>query len=156
MAEFYRVSLPRTDLKVTVGGVEVRPGLALGSWLAFHPYRQELMVMGDLVLLEREVAPVMRRLAAGGIEVTALHNHLLRAEPATMYLHVAGQGDPAQLSTALRVALQETATPLQEAPRVATATASRVSTQRPSPASLAGRGGSAAACTRSASPVLSA
>ncbi|GGC68382.1 hypothetical protein GCM10011504_52970 [Siccirubricoccus deserti] len=109
----YRVSLPRTDLKVTVGGVEVRPGLALGSWLAFHPYRQELMVMGDLVLLEREVAPVMRRLAAGGIEVTALHNHLLRAEPATMYLHVAGQGDPAQLSTALRVALQETATPLQ-------------------------------------------
>jgi hypothetical protein len=109
----YRVSLPRSDLKVTVDGVEIRPGLALGSWLAFHPHGGELMVMGDLVLLEREVAPVMRRLAADGIAVTALHNHLLRAEPATMYLHVAGQGDPARLATALRTALGETATPLQ-------------------------------------------
>lgn len=109
----YRVSLPRSDLKVTVDGVEIRPGLALGSWLAFHPHGQGLMVMGDLVLLEREVAPVMRRLAADGIAVTALHNHLLRAEPAMMYLHVAGQGDPARLATALRAALQETATPLQ-------------------------------------------
>ena len=109
----YRVSLPRSDLKVMVDGVEIRPGFALGSWLAFHPHGQELMVMGDLVLLEREVAPVMRRLAADRITVTALHNHLLRAEPATMYLHVAGQGDPARLATALRAALQETATPLQ-------------------------------------------
>lgn len=111
----YRVALPRTDLKVTVDGVEIRPSLALGSWLAFHPHGQELMVMGDLVLLQREIAPVMRRLAEGGIEVTALHNHLLRAEPTTMYLHVAGQGDPARLATALRAALQETATPLQGA-----------------------------------------
>ena len=68
--------------------------------------------MGDLVLLEREIAPVMRRLAEGGIEVTALHNHLLRAQPATMYLHVAGHGDAARLATALRAALQESATPL--------------------------------------------
>ena len=109
----YRVSLPRSDLKVMVDGVEIRPGFALGSWLAFHPHGQELMVMGDLVLLEREVAPIMRRLATDGIAVTALHNHLLRAEPATMYLHVAGQGDPTRLATALRMALQETATPLQ-------------------------------------------
>jgi hypothetical protein len=112
----YRVSLPRSDLKVTVDGVEIRPGFALGSWLAFHPHGGELMVMGDLVLLEREVAPVMRRLAADGIAVTALHNHLLRAEPATMYVHVAGQGAPSRLATALRTALQETATPLQGGP----------------------------------------
>ncbi len=111
----YRVSLPRSDLKVTLDGVEIRPGFALGSWLAFHPHGQELMVMGDLVLLETEVAPVMRRLAAGGIEVTALHNHLLRAQPATMYLHVAGQGEARRLAAALRAALQETATPLQGA-----------------------------------------
>ena len=109
----WRVSLPRTDLKVTLDGVELRPGFALGSWLAFHPHGQELMVMGDLVLLEGEVAPVMRRLAAGGLEVTALHNHLLRAQPATMYMHVAGRGDAARLATALRAALQESATPLQ-------------------------------------------
>jgi hypothetical protein len=111
----WRIGLPRTDLKVTLDGVELRPGFALGSWLAFHPHGQGLMVMGDLVLLEREVAPVMRRLAAGGIEVTALHNHLLRAQPATMYLHVAGQGDAAKLAASLRAALQESATPLQGA-----------------------------------------
>ena len=109
----WRVSLPRTDLKVTLDGVAIRPGFALGSWLAFHPHGRELMVMGDLVLLEGEVAPVMRRLAAGGLEVTALHNHLLRAQPATMYLHVGGHGDAARLATALRAALQDSATPLQ-------------------------------------------
>lgn len=111
----WRVSLPRTDLKVTLDGVEVRPGFALGSWLAFQQHGQELMVMGDLVLLETEVAPVMRRLAQDGFEVTALHNHLLRAQPATMYLHVGGHGDAGYLVTALRAALQETATPLQGA-----------------------------------------
>lgn len=112
----YRVALSRTDLHVALDGVDIRPGFALGSWLAFHPHGQELMVMGDLVLLEPEIAPVMRRLAAGGIEVTALHNHLpVRAQPLTMYLHVAGHGEAAPLATALRAALQETATPLQGA-----------------------------------------
>ena len=109
----YRVAMPRTDLKVALDGVPIRPGFALGSWVAFAPHGQELMVMGDLVLLEREIAPVMPRLAEGGIEVTALHNHLLRAQPATMYLHVAGRGDAARLATALRAALQGSATPLQ-------------------------------------------
>jgi hypothetical protein len=111
----WRVSLPRTDLKVTLDGVQIRPGFALGSWLAFQSHGQELMVMGDLVLLEAEIAPVMRRLAEGGLEVTALHNHLLRAQPATMYLHVGGHGDAVRLTAALRGALQETATPLQGA-----------------------------------------
>ena len=111
----WRVALPRTDLKVTLDGVQIRPGFALGSWLAFHEHGQELMVMGDLVLLETEVAPVMRRLAEGGIEVTALHNHLLRAQPATMYLHVGGHGEAAKLAAALRLALKESATPLQGA-----------------------------------------
>lgn len=111
----YRVGLPRTDLHVTLDGVPIRPGFALGSWVAFHPHGHELMVMGDLVLLEKEVFPVMRRLAENGLEVTALHNHLLRAEPATMYLHVAGQGDAARLATALRTALKESATPIEGA-----------------------------------------
>src|SRR5215212_4791710 len=111
----WRVALPRTDLKVALDGVEIRPGFALGSWLAFHEHGQELMVMGDLVLLEAEVAPVMRRLAEGGLEVTALHNHLLRAQPATMYLHVGGHGEAAKLAAALRLALRDSATPLQGA-----------------------------------------
>ena len=74
----YRVGLPRTDLKVTLDGVELKPGFALGGWLAFEPMGDQAMVMGDLVLTMDEVSPVMKKLAEGGIEVTALHNHLLR------------------------------------------------------------------------------
>jgi hypothetical protein len=77
----YRVGLPRTDLKVTLDGVELKPGFALGSWLAFEKMAEEGMVMGDLVLTMDEVNPVMTKLAAGGIEITALHNHLLRNQP---------------------------------------------------------------------------
>lgn len=110
--DIYRVALPRTDLRVTLDGVPLRPGFALGSWLAFHEHGGQVTTMGDLVLLEREITPVMRRLAEGGLEVTALHNYLLRAQAATMYLHVTGTGDLTRITTALRAALQETATPL--------------------------------------------
>src|ERR1700680_3654209 len=74
----YRVGLPRTDLKVTLDGVELKAGFALGSWLAFEKMGNDAMVMGDLVLTSEEVNPVMKRLEEGGIEITALHNHLLR------------------------------------------------------------------------------
>src|SRR5882724_10134401 len=84
----YRFGLPRTDLHVTVDGVAIRPAFALGGWLAFRDMGRQAMVMGDLVLTGEEIAPVMQRLAAGGIEITALHNHLLRGQPATMYMHV--------------------------------------------------------------------
>src|SRR3979409_1840866 len=83
----YRVGLGRSDLKVTLDGVQVRPTLALGSYLAFQRMGSEAMVMGDLVLLHEEVNPVMKKLVEGGIEITALHNHLLRSSPATMYMH---------------------------------------------------------------------
>jgi Domain of Unknown Function (DUF1259) len=108
-----RFSLPRSDLKVTLDGVAIRPALALGSWLAFQPTGgEEAMVMGDLVLTEAELNPVMGVLAEGGVEVTAIHNHLLRAEPATMYMHVEGHGDPARLAGTLRAALERSGTPL--------------------------------------------
>jgi hypothetical protein len=112
----YRVGLPRTDLKVTLDGVELKPGFALGSWLAFETMGDQGMVMGDLVLTMDEVAPVMTKLAAGGIEVTALHNHLLRNQPFTMYMHVQGNGDPVKLAAVLHAALAETKTPLTAAP----------------------------------------
>ena len=112
----YRVGLPRTDLKVTLDGVELKPGFALGSWLAFEKMGDQGMVMGDLVLTMDEVAPVTTKLAAGGIDVTALHNHLLRNQPFTMYMHVQGNGDPVKLATALHTALAETKTPLATAP----------------------------------------
>src|SRR3954451_2948295 len=97
----YRVGLPGTDLKVTLDGVEIKPGFALGSWLAFKPMGNEAMVMGDLVLTGDEVNPVMKSLIENGIEVSALHNHLLRGQPSTMYMHVAGHGDPVKLAKAL-------------------------------------------------------
>ncbi|MFH6787390.1 DUF1259 domain-containing protein [Methylobacterium sp. MA0201] len=109
----YRVGLPRADLKVRLDGVEIKPALALGTWLAFQPMGdKDAMIMGDLVLTHEEVNPVMKVLAENGIEVTALHNHLLRSEPATMYMHVGGHGDAVKLATALREALGQSRTPL--------------------------------------------
>jgi len=108
----YRVGLPRTDLKVTLDGVELKAGFALGSWLAFETMGDNGMVMGDLVLTMDEVSPVMKKLIEGGIEITALHNHLLRNQPFTMYMHVLGRGDPVKLAAALHTALAESKTPL--------------------------------------------
>jgi hypothetical protein len=112
----YRVGLPRTDLNVTLDGVKLKPGFALGSWLAFRTDGDETMVMGDLVLTDTEIAPVMTKLADVGINITALHNHLLRAQPATYYMHVLGHGsDAMKLATALHVALVLSKTPLGDA-----------------------------------------
>ena len=104
--------MPRSDLKVTLDGVAIKPALALGSRLAFQAMGDTAMVMGDLVLTQDEVNPVMKRLAEGGIEIAALHNHLLRAEPATMYMHVEGRGDPVKMAEALHAALAVSKTPL--------------------------------------------
>ena len=114
--DVHRYGFPRTDLQVTVDGVAIKPGLALGGWTAFKPMGNEVMLMGDLVLLGTEINPVISKLQEGGIEVTAIHNHLLRAEPATFYLHVGGHGDPVKMATALRAALAESKTPLTAAP----------------------------------------
>jgi hypothetical protein len=109
----YRVGLPRTDLHVKLDGVDIKPGLALGSWVAFERMgEQNGMVMGDLVLTQEEVSPVMKALEDGGIEITALHNHLLRNEPFTMYMHVLGHGDPVKLAATLHQALSLSKTPL--------------------------------------------
>ncbi len=111
----YRVGLPRTDLRVKLDGVDIKPTLALGSWLAFQGKGDMTMVMGDLVLTEDEVGPVMKKLAESGIEITALHNHLLRAQPSTLYMHVLGHGDPAKLAAALHDGLALSKTPLGNA-----------------------------------------
>jgi Domain of Unknown Function (DUF1259) len=113
--DVYRVSLPRTDLKVSLDAVELKPALALGSWVAFQKSGGQAMVMGDLVLIDEEVGPVMNKLVEGGIDVTALHNHLLRSSPATLYMHIRGHGDPVKLATALHNALAASKAPLQAA-----------------------------------------
>lgn len=109
----HRYSFPRSDLNVQLDGVTIKPALALGSWLAFQPISRGSVVMGDLVLTQDEVAPVMGELLKDGISVTAVHNHLLRASPETIYMHVRGQGDPARLAQSLHAALALSHTPLQ-------------------------------------------
>jgi hypothetical protein len=107
-----RYGFPRSDLSVTLDGVNIKPGLALGGWVAFKPMHGEAMVMGDLVLLETEINPVMLKMIEGGLEITAVHNHLLRANPATFYMHVGGHGDPAKIAAAIHDALAVSKTPM--------------------------------------------
>lgn len=107
-----RYGFPRTDLSVTLDGVTIKPALALGGWVAFKPAHGGAMIMGDLVLLETEINPVMAKMIASGLQITAVHNHLLRATPATFYMHVAGHGDPATLASAIHDSLAESKTPL--------------------------------------------
>ncbi|MBR0968963.1 DUF1259 domain-containing protein [Bradyrhizobium japonicum] len=110
--DVHRYGFPRSDLSVTLDGVTIKPSLALGGWVAFKPGHGGAMVMGDLVLLETEINPVMAKMIASGLEITAVHNHLLRASPATFYMHVAGHGDPLKLASAIHDALAESTTPL--------------------------------------------
>lgn len=111
----HKYGLPRSDLHVTVDGVAIKPALALGSWLAFRPSAHGAMVMGDLVLTDREITPVMQRLIEGGVEVTAVHNHLLRTSVPVFYMHVGGHGDPVRLAEALHAGLALSQTPLSAA-----------------------------------------
>jgi hypothetical protein len=110
--DVFRVGMPRTDLAVTVKGVPVKAGFALGSYAAFKQIGDRTMVMGDLVLLDQEVPAVMSGLFSGGLEVTAVHNHLNEMSPHVMYMHYEGHGDAVQLATALRQALSASGTPL--------------------------------------------
>ena len=115
-ADVRRYGFPRSDLKVRVDRVRIKPALALGGWLAFKPMAGQAMVMGDLVVLETEVRPVMMKMIQGGLEITAVHNHLLRASPETFYMHVVGQGDPVKLARAIHDALAMSKTPLKGSP----------------------------------------
>lgn len=114
--DVYRVGMPRTDLKVTVHGIAIKPGLALGSWAAFRRAGTQAVVHGDLVLTEAEINPLISKLQQGGLQITALHNHLIDETPHVMYVHYWGQGAEATLARSLRTALEVTATPLTAPP----------------------------------------
>src|SRR5215468_2191731 len=121
--DVHRYGFPRTDLSVALDGVTIKPALALGGWAAFKPAHGGAMMMGDLVLLESEITPVMTAATENGLEITAVHNHILRAQPLTFYMHVSGHGDPVKLANALHTALAASKTPLT-APAPAAAAAS--------------------------------
>jgi len=116
----YRVGLPRSDLHVQLGDIELKPTFALGSWVAFAPMGEQAMVMGDLVLTEDEIEPVMKSLLENGLQVTALHNHLFNARPATFYMHIGGMGNPVNLANAVHTALLLSKTPFTAAAPPAT------------------------------------
>lgn len=117
--QVHRYAFPRSDLRVTLDGVRIKPALALGSWLAFRDMGDRAEVMGDLVLTQQEVNPVLSRLLEGGLTITALHNHLLRSTPSTMYMHVHGLGDAVKLATALRRSIAASQTPTTAPPPAA-------------------------------------
>ena len=112
--DVYRLGFPRTDLHVSIAGVDIKPGLALGSWAAFAGNDNDAMVMGDLVLVENELTPVMKKLRAAGFEITAVHNHVLNEAPRVIYMHYLGHGKVVELAKSLHAALAESKTPLDK------------------------------------------
>jgi hypothetical protein len=113
----YRYGLPRSDLNVTLDSVTLKPSFALGGWVAFEPMPSGgAMLMGDLVLVDAEISPVMKKLLDEGLEVSAIHNHLLRTSVPVFYMHVGGHGDPAKLAESVRSALALSKTPLTQSP----------------------------------------
>ena len=135
-----KFGMPRRDLKVSVAGVEVKPGFALGSWAAFKRSGSDAMVMGDLVLVENEVAPVMAKLQAEGLEITALHNHLLGETPRIMYMHIGGHGDAVKLAESLKDVLALTGTP-PPAPSATSAPAAEIGIDTKKLGEIIGRAG---------------
>ena len=111
-----RFGMPRSDLRVRVGDVDIRPGFALGSWVAFVATRRGTVAMGDLVLLDAELGPVLEALQANGIEQTAIHHHLVGEIPHVVYVHIHGHGDPIAVARGVRAALMRTGSPAPDAP----------------------------------------
>ena len=146
--DVHKYGWPRADLKVTVGGIRVEPTLALGSWAGFVKTSVEghVMAMGDLVLLTPEVSPVVQALHAGGLDVLAIHNHLIGESPQVIYVHFGGHGELGAVARALRAALDMTlaalAPPLAAPPPLSpaeTTTFDKVQTLLGRKGSLAGR-----------------
>lgn len=108
----YKISYPRSDLKVRVRGFSVAPGLALGSWVGILKMGKESMMMGDLVLLDSEVPKVITKLVEENIDIAAIHNHLINETPNIKYIHFHGSGDAVQLAQKIKSVLAVTATPL--------------------------------------------
>src|SRR5713226_6475553 len=114
IGDVYKVGFPRTDLHVSIHGLAIKPGLALGSWAAFTGTESNAMVMGDLVLLQADLNPVMEKLRSAGFEISAVHNHLIDETPRVMYMHYMGHGAASQLAASLRAALAISKTPLEK------------------------------------------
>lgn len=127
--DVYKVSLPRKDLSVSVDGIQLKPGFALGSWIAFKQAGHDAVLDGDLVLTEPEVGAVFGQLRKEGIEVSALHNHLLGETPKLMFLHIEGKGDAGKMATSVKEALRFTGTPIGSQPAKVVPTAMSITNE---------------------------
>ena len=108
----YRITYPRSDLKVKVNEFSVAPGLALTSWIGILFMGNESMMMGDLVLLDTEESAAVAKLVHEGLSITAIHNHLTNEKPAIKYIHFSGTGDALKLAASIKSVLAITGTPL--------------------------------------------
>ncbi len=108
----YKITYPRSDLKVKVGDFSVAPGLALGTWVGIINMGNHSMMMGDLVLLDTEVPQAINKLMEENLEITAIHNHLINETPAIKYIHYHGEGDAVKLAQEIKAVLAVTGTPL--------------------------------------------
>ena len=138
--EVYRFGMPRSDLRVTASGVSIKPALALGSWIAFKAHAGGAVAMGDLVLTDDELTPVIARLQAGGVEQTAVHHHIIHESPRVLYVHVHAHGDPVAIAATVRDALALTGTPAP-APAAAASSAEPFGLDTTAIAAALGRGG---------------
>lgn len=109
--DVYRFNFPRGDMHVAAGGVQIKPALALGGWVAMKAASGGAMAMGDLVLAENELSPVISKLQAGGVEQTAIHHHLIRESPRVFYVHVHAHGDPVKIAKTIHDAMILTSAP---------------------------------------------
>lgn len=137
-----RYAMPRSDMQITAAGVRLRPAFALGSWLAMKPTAHGVIAMGDLVLGEDELNPVLLRLQKGGVGQTAIHHHVMRESPRVLYVHIHGHGDPVAVARTVRAALALTATPAQT-PGAPTAPASAIDLDTAAIRAALGHGGRA-------------
>ncbi|MGQ0648369.1 MAG: DUF1259 domain-containing protein [Gemmatimonadaceae bacterium] len=109
--EVYRFNFPRGDLRVTAGGVQIKPALALGGWVAMKATTSGVIAMGDLVLTEDELTPVITTLQEGGVEQTAIHHHVMRESPRVLYTHIHAHGDAKKIAETIRAAVALTKAP---------------------------------------------
>lgn len=116
----YKISYPRSDLKVKIGNFNVAPGLALGTWVGIISMDGHAMMMGDLAVLDSEVPKVIRKLVSENLEISAIHNHLLNEIPAVKYIHYHGEGDAVTLAKEIKAVLEVTATPLNASSKTQT------------------------------------
>ena len=112
--DVYKIAFPRSDLDVSVGEIKLSPNLALTNWLAFKTIPKGVMMMGDLVLLESDIKGVEFILDSAGIDITALHNHIVGESPKLMYMHISGHGDASALAAAMKNVFSAIGVPIEE------------------------------------------